>query len=51
MKALQSKPELIPYLMEYQISNIPKTQRQALDSILGKDYIDTLIKEFQSGKR
>ena len=51
MTALQSKPELIPYLMEYQISNIPKTQRQALNSVLGKDYIDTLIKEFQSGKR
>jgi len=48
MKALQSDASLIPYLMEYQISNIPKDKRKVLDEVLGKDYIDTLIKEFQS---
>ena len=29
---------------------LPKTQRKVLDEILGKEYIDTLIKEFQSAK-
>ena len=50
MTALQQDESLIPYLMEYKINNLPKTQRKVLDEILGKEYIDTLIKEFQSAK-
>ena len=48
---LQSDESLIPYLMEYNISNIDSILRRNLDDVLGKNYIDTLIKEFQSGKR
>ena len=48
---LQSDESLIPYLMEYNISNVNPIIRKNLDEILGKDYIDTLIKEFQSGKK
>jgi len=48
---LQSDESLIPYLMEYNISNINPIIRKNLDEILGKEYIDTLIKEFQSGKK
>ena len=50
MTALQQDASLIPYLMEYKINNLPKTQRKVLDEVLGKEYIDTLIKEFQSAK-
>ena len=48
---LQSDESLIPYLMEYHISNINPIIRKNLDEILGKDYINTLIEEFQSGKK
>ena len=50
MTALQQDASLIPYLMEYKINNLPKIQRKVLDEVLGKEYIDTLIKEFQSAK-
>jgi len=50
MTSLQQDESLIPYLMEYKINNLPKAQRKVLDEVLGKEYIDTLIKEFQSDK-
>ena len=31
MTALQQDASLIPYLMEYKINNLPKTQRKVLD--------------------
>ena len=38
--------DLVPYLMRYEIEKLPKDKRKFLDGILGKEYLDTLIKEF-----
>jgi len=38
--------DLVPYLMRYEIEKLPKDKRRFLDSILGKEYLNTLIKEF-----
>ena len=46
-KELQSDASLVPYLMEYQLNNIPKSQRAVIDDIIGKDYLNNLILEFQ----
>ena len=48
MKILQADASLVPYLMEYDISKIPSAQRKILNDILGADYINTLLKEFQN---
>ena len=48
MKVLQADASLVPYLMEYDISKIPSAQRKILNDILGADYINTLLKEFQN---
>ena len=32
--------------MRYEIEKLPKDKRRFLDSILGKEYLNTLIKEF-----
>jgi hypothetical protein len=46
-KQLQSDASLVPYLMEYQLSNIPRSQRDVIDDIIGKSYLNNLILEFQ----
>lgn len=46
-KELQSDASLVPYLMEYQLNNIPKSQRAVINDIIGKDYLNNLILEFQ----
>ena len=38
--------DLVPYLMRYEIEKLPKDKRRFLDGVLGKEYLDTLIKEF-----
>jgi hypothetical protein len=48
MKVLQNDASLVPYLMEYDISKIPSDQRKILNDVLGSDYINTLLREFQS---
>ena len=47
MKELQSDASLVPYLMEYNFSNIPKNQLRIIHDAIGSDYLNTLIKEFQ----
>jgi len=47
MKALQSDASLVPYIMEYNISKIPSSQRAIIDEVIGKDYLNNLILEFQ----
>jgi hypothetical protein len=48
MKVLQSDASLVPYLMEYDISKIPSAQRKILNDVLGSDYLNTLLREFQN---
>ena len=40
--------DLTPYLMRYEIEKLPKDKRRFLDSLLGKEYLNTLIKNFGS---
>ena len=42
--------DLVPYLMRYKIEQLSKDERRALDSYLGKEYLDTMIKEFGGRK-
>ena len=42
--------DLVPYLMRYEIEKLSKDERRVLDSYLGKEYLDTMIKEF-GGKK
>ena len=42
--------DLAPYLMRYEIEKLSKDERRVLDSYLGKEYLDTMIKEF-GGKK
>ena len=49
-KQLQSDPSLVPYLMEYQLNNIPKAKRDVIDDMIGKSYLNDLILEFQKSK-
>ena len=42
--------DLAPYLMRYEIEKLSKDERRLLDSYLGKEYLDTMIKEF-GGKK
>ena len=46
-QTLQKDPTLVPYLMEYQFYNMSVEKRKVINEVLGKDYIDTLLKEFQ----
>jgi hypothetical protein len=48
MKILQADASLVPYLMEYDISKIPSAQRKILNDVLGADYLNTLLREFQN---
>ncbi len=48
MKVLQADASLVPYLMEYDISKIPSAQRKILNDVLGSDYLNTLLREFQN---
>lgn len=48
MEELQADASLVPYIMEYNFSKIPKSQLSIIYDALGKDYLNTLIKEFQS---
>ena len=47
MEELQGDASLVPYLMEYNFSNIPKDQMKIIHDAIGKDYLNNLIKEFQ----
>ncbi len=47
MEELQSDASLVPYLMEYNFTKIPKDQLRVIHDAIGKDYLNTLIKEFQ----
>ena len=47
MATLQNDASLVSYLMEYDINNIPKDQRRILNDILGADYINQLLLNFQ----
>ena len=38
--------DLVPYLMRYKIEQLSKDERRALDSYLGEEYLDTMIKQF-----
>jgi len=46
-QTLQKDPTLVPYLMEYQFYNMSVEKRKVINEVLGKDYIDTLLNEFQ----
>jgi len=46
-QTLQKDPSLVPYLMEYQFYNMSVEKRKVINEVLGKDYIDTLLNEFQ----
>ena len=45
-KEVQKRADLVPYILKYEIEKIPNDQRKVLDEYLGKDYLDTLIKEY-----
>lgn len=47
---IKKQSDLAPYLMRYEIEKLSKDERRALDSYLGKEYLDTMIKEF-GGKK
>ena len=47
MQELQSDATLVPYLMEYNFTKISKDQLRIIHDAIGKDYLNTLIKEFQ----
>ena len=47
MEELQSDASLVPYLVEYNFSNIPKDQLRIIYDAIGKDYLNTMLKEFQ----
>ena len=47
MEELQSDASLVPYLMEYSFSQVPKDQLKIIYDAIGKDYLNTLLKEFQ----
>ena len=47
MEELQSDASLVPYLVEYNFSNIPKDQLRIIHDAIGKDYLNTMLKEFQ----
>ena len=51
MEELQADASLVPYLMEYNFTKIPKNQLRIIYDAIGKDYLNTLLKEFQSGKQ
>ena len=48
MEELQADASLVPYLMEYNFSQVPKDQLKIIYDAIGKDYLNTLIKEFQN---
>ena len=43
---LKRDTDLAPYLMRYEIEKLSADERRLLDSYLGKEYLDTMIKEF-----
>ena len=45
---LSADPSLVPYLMEYDLRNLPKDEKRLIEDVLGKEYLNTLIKHFQS---
>ena len=47
-ETLSSDESLVPYLMEYDLRNISKDEKRLIEDVLGKEYLDTLIKYFQS---
>jgi len=47
MEELQADASLVPYIMEYNFSQVPKDQLKIIYDAIGKDYLNTLIKEFQ----
>jgi len=47
MEELQGDASLVPYLMEYSFSKVPKDQMKIIHDAIGKDYLNNLIKEFQ----
>ena len=47
MEVLQQDSSLLSYVMEYNIAKLPKAQRKVIDDIMGKDFINNLIKEYQ----
>ena len=49
-QTIKRDTDLAPYLMRYEIEKLSKDERRLLDSYLGKEYLDTMIKEF-GGKK
>ena len=47
MEILQNDASLVSYIMEYNVSKIPRSQRNVLNDILGADYLNQLILSFQ----
>ena len=47
-ETLSADPSLVPYLMEYDLRNLPKDEKRLIEDVLGKEYLNTLIKHFQS---
>ena len=50
METLSTDPSLVPYLMEYDLRNISKDEKRLIEDVLGKEYLNTLIKYFQSNR-
>jgi hypothetical protein len=46
MEKIKNDSDLVPYLMRYKIEKLSKDERRILDSYLGKEYLDTMIKNF-----
>ena len=47
MEILQNDASLVSYIMEYNVSKIPRSQRNVLNDVLGANYLNQLILSFQ----
>jgi len=43
---IRKNSDIAPYLMRYKIEKMSKDDRRLIDSYLGKDFVDALIKEY-----
>ena len=44
--AVKNNKDLAPYLLKYEIEKMGKDQRRLIDSYLGKDFVNNLLKTF-----
>jgi len=45
-ESVKNNSNLVPFLLKYEIEKMSKDQRRLVDSYLGEEFLDTIIKEF-----